>query len=183
MRRDLCMPIELASPAPECEAGTSMAKIDTILKGTGLAALIGLGIPVGLSVKFDDGRIRAEELKGEFGITAWTYRVRCPREFSTVRIELFSAKPGADLTDERKSLGVLQAVQSAAVKAADIRIYAEAKAARVLCNGERAEFTIPFDPAQATIHHLGGKGREIDTGVFLLAEQTEESLFAVVSVE
>ena len=160
-----------------------MAKIDTILKGTGVAALIGLGIPVGLSEKFSDGQIRAEEIKKEFGITSWTFRVRRAHAFSKVKIELYSAKPDALWSAKSTVLGKLAAVLPESVKASEIRIYAVGNSIRVLCNGERGEFAIPFDPAQATIHHIGGKGHEIDTGTFLLAEQKEASLIAVVTVE
>jgi hypothetical protein len=160
-----------------------MAKIDTILKGTGVAALLGLGIPVGLSEKFSDGQIRAEEIKKEFGITSWTFRVRRAHEFSKVKVELYSSKPDALLSGKPTELGKLEAALSESVKAGEIRIYAVGNSIRVLCNGERREFSIPFDPAQATIQHIGGKGREIAAGTFLLAEQKEASLIAVVSVE
>lgn len=157
-----------------------MAKIDTILQGAGLAVIVGLGIPVGLSVKFSDGKIRAEELQQEFGIAVWTFNVLSPKEFSSLKVEL-SAKLANGESEE--PLGVFDLTFPNAVKRCDLRIYAQEKSVRVLCNGQSSDFALPFDLSDSAIHNLGGKGDEIRSGTFLLSSGAAGDLIATVAVD
>ena len=158
-----------------------MIKIDTILKSAGVAVIVALGIPVGLSVKFSDGQIKAEELQEEFGIATWTLGVRSPKEFSSLKVELFRAQ--SEGTGERTSLGSSTASFSNGVKKAEVRIYANDKGAYIFCEGNRSELLFPFDVAASVAHNPGGKGSEIGSGEFLLAEGKEANLVAAITVD
>lgn len=157
-----------------------MAKIDTILKGVGLAVIVGLGIPVGLSVKFSDGKLSADEIRKEFGIATWTFKVRSPKEFSRLKVELLADVEG---NDAAVTQGIFESTFPDGVKSCDLRIYGQEKTIRILCNREKEEVSLPVDISEATIHHLGGKGSEIETGTFLLLDSSELWLKAHVSVE
>lgn len=165
-----------------------MAKIDTILKVAGAGLILVLGVPVALSVKFGDGEPAADELHREFGIATWAIEVRAPAEFTSLRVEALLERAGAG--GGPAVLGSQDWLFDDGRKRAEVRIYLQEQSLRVLCEGGRLEARLPFAPVPAgggggpaLLHDLGGKGREVGAGRFLLVGHPSGDLMVAITTE
>ena len=164
-----------------------MGSIDKVLQIIGVGALLALGIPVGMSVKFDDGQLKADELREVFDVYIWDIEIRATKGFKSAKIELFrSSNPEQE---NGESLGLVHAEFESSRRSLEAGVYMKQSEAYVLCGDEKKTIALPFsvtadeDPEKPVAYKLGGRGKEIRANTFRLIDYKGTTVLAVMTVE
>ena len=151
-----------------------------------MVAIAAIGIPVAVSVKYRDGEVRAAELREAFGVLAWKIDITSPRRFSSVQARLFWTPLETETQTEDDALPesflTFDHSMERSVKSAEVGIFLDESSAQIRMGSlfAKGDHAVEIDSPSFRPENLGGKGKQLDSNLFLLGKDiaTQRRLLA-----